>query len=320
MPIEHNANRDPRVETPSSVPDDYDERPTRPGDLLIAPAAVREVAEGHALLTVLTGANAGEVFTLTGDQVHLGRGKDAEARIDGVGISRRHARILRTADGRRILEDLGASNGVLVNGRRIERIELVSGDRVQLGPVVVLRFAVVDGHERALAYQLYEGSTRDALTRTYNRRYMNERLAEEIAYARRHSTRLSLMMLDLDHFKRVNDQHGHGVGDMVLRIAAAQLQRIIRKEDVLARYGGEEFLVLLRGIEHANAGILAERLRRSVESLSIPCESGPLRVTVSVGVASLHECDGNAPLEAVVQLADERLYRAKSEGRNRVCL
>jgi diguanylate cyclase (GGDEF)-like protein len=191
---------------------------------------------------------------------------------------------------------------------------------VQLGPVVVLRFAVVDGHERALAYQLYEGSTRDALTRTYNRRYMNERLAEEIAYARRHSTRLSLMMLDLDHFKRINDRHGHGVGDVVLRIAAAQLQRIIRKEDVLARYGGEEFLVLLRGIEHTNVGILAERLRRSVESLSIPCESGSLRITVSVGVASLHECDGNAPLEAVVQLADERLYRAKSEGRNRVCL
>jgi diguanylate cyclase (GGDEF)-like protein len=128
------------------------------------------------------------------------------------------------------------------------------------------------------------------------------------------------MMLDLDHFKRVNDQHGHGVGDTVLRIAAAQLQRIIRKEDVLARYGGEEFVVLLRGIEHTNVGILAERLRRSVESLSIPCESGPLRVTVSVGVASLHECDDNAPVEAVVQLADERLYKAKSEGRNRVCL
>jgi diguanylate cyclase (GGDEF)-like protein len=320
MPDEHSAEPLPRVETPSTVPDDNDDRPTRPGDLAVAPAAVRAVAEDHAMLTVLTGANAGEVFSLNDDQIHLGRGKDADVRIDGVGVSRKHARIVRTEDGRRIIEDLGASNGVLVNGRRIDRIELVSGDRVQLGPVVVLRFALVDGHEKALAYQLYEGSTRDALTGTYNRRYLNERLTEEIAYARRHDTRLTLMMLDLDHFKRVNDVHGHGAGDMVLRIAAAQLQRIIRREDILARYGGEEFVVLLRGIEHKNAGILAERLRRAVESLSIPYESGPLRVTISVGVVSLHECVGNAPLETLIQSADERLYKAKSEGRNRVCL
>ncbi len=317
---EQDVNRDARVETPSTVPDDNDDRPTRPGDLAIAPAAVRGVAEDYALLTVLTGANAGEVFTLNGDEVHLGRGKEADLRIDGVGISRKHARIVRTKDGRRILEDLGASNGVLVNGRRIDRVELTSGDRVQLGPVVVLRFAVVDDHERGLAYQLYEGSTRDALTRTYNRRYMNERLAEEIAYARRHGTRLSLMMLDLDHFKRINDQYGHGAGDMVLRIVAAQLQRIIRKEDVLARIGGEEFLVLLRGIEHKNVGILAERLRRAVEGLSIPWEARPLRATVSIGVVSLHECAGEALAEAFLQSADERLYKAKSEGRNRVCL
>jgi diguanylate cyclase (GGDEF)-like protein len=314
------VNRDARAETPSSVPDDNDDRPTRPGDLAVAPAAVRAVAENHALLTVLTGANAGEVFTLNSDQVHLGRGKDADVRIDGVGISRRHARIVRTEDGRRILEDVGASNGVLVNGRRIDRTELVSGDRLQLGPVVVLRFAIVDDHERALAYQLYEGSTRDALTRAYNRRYLNERLAEEVAYAHRHGTRLSLMMLDLDHFKRVNDEHGHGAGDMILRIVAAQLQRILRKEDMVARYGGEEFVVLLRGIEHKNAGILADRLRRAVEGLSTPCDTGPLRVTVSIGVVSLHECAAEAPLEAFLNLADERLYNAKSQGRNRVCL
>jgi diguanylate cyclase (GGDEF)-like protein len=316
----HNVDRGARGETPSSVPDDNDDRPTRPGDLAVAPEAVRAVAADHALLTVLTGANAGEVFTLNGDQAHLGRGKDADVRIDGVGISRRHARIVRTGDGQHILEDLGASNGVIVNGRRVDRIVLVSGDRVQLGPVVVLRFALVDDHERALAYQLYEGSTRDALTRTYNRRYLNERLVEEVAFALRHDTRLSLMMVDLDHFKRINDEHGHGAGDMVLRIVAAQLLRILRKEDVLARYGGEEFLILLRGIDHKNVGILAERLRRSVGALSTPCESGTLRVTASIGVVSLHECVGNASVEAFLQLADERLYKAKGEGRDRVCL
>jgi two-component system cell cycle response regulator len=320
MPDPCSADHGPPVENPSVIPYDDDERPTRPGDLAVAPAAVRTVAEDHALLTVLTGVNAGEVFTLNGDEIHLGRGKDADVHLDGVGISRKHARIIRIAGGRRILEDLGASNGVLVNGRRIDRVELANGDRVQLGSVVVLRFALVDGHERALAYQLYEGSTRDALTRTYNRRYLNERVAEEISYSRRHDTRLSMVILDLDHFKRINDLHGHLAGDMVLQIVAAQLQRIIRKEDVLARYGGEEFVILLRGIEHKNVGILAERLRRAVETLSIPWESGPLRVAISLGVVSLHECIPNASLEALVQLADERLYKAKSEGRNRVCL
>jgi two-component system cell cycle response regulator len=296
-----------------------DESPTRPGDMLGSAARLPIIELDHPLLTVISGVNAGQVFALDREETTLGRDKDAHVRVDGVGVSRRHARIVRI-DGRHLLEDVGASQGVFVNGRRIERAELENGDRVQLGPAVVLRFALVGADEKALAFQLYEGSTRDALTGAYNRSYFEQRVAEEVAYAKRHVTHLGLILFDLDHFKRTNDVYGHVAGDMVLRVVTAQLQRILRKEDVLARYGGEEFVVLARGIEHRNVGILAERLRRAVEGLQIPLEFGSLAATVSVGVASLSECATNLSSEALVQLADQRLYEAKSNGRNRVCV
>ena len=110
---------------------------------------------------------------------------------------------------------------------------------------------------------------RDALTRAHNRRYLVERLGSEIAYARRHVTHLALIMFDLDHFKRVNDTHGHLAGDEVLREVAALVSRLIRAEDVFARFGGEEFVVLVRGIEHDNATRFAERMRSAVERLEV---------------------------------------------------
>jgi len=170
-----------------------------------------------------------------------------------------------------------------------------------------------------LAHKLYEGSTRDALTGLYNRKYAGERLAAEVAYAHRHGTLLSLVLFDLDYFKRVNDSFGHLAGDGVLRVVAGQVQKTIRAEDVLARYGGEEFVVLVRGIEHKSVGVLAERIRKGVERLEIPWESRNLKTTVSIGVASLSECGPKAAAEALVALADERLYQAKAGGRNRVC-
>ena len=187
---------------------------------------------------------------------------------------------------------------------------------MQIGPALVLRFGFIAADEEALARQLYEASTRDGLTRLYNRKYATRRLAEEFAYAQRHGTPLGVALFDLDHFKRVNDTFGHQAGDGVLRVVAAQVQKTIRAEDVLSRYGGEEFLVLVRGIEHKNVGVLAERIRKGVAGLSIPWESRTLRVTVSIGVASLSECGPGPTPEALVKLADERLYEAKAAGRN----
>jgi diguanylate cyclase (GGDEF)-like protein len=250
----------------------------------------------------------------------MGRGKEAQVRIDDSGASRAHARIIRPATGAYVLEDLGSTNGTFVGGRRIDRVELKSGDRVYLGPNIALSFAILDAQAEQINHQLYESSVRDTLTQAHNRRYFVERIAAEIAFARRHSSELSLIMLDLDHFKSVNDTHGHLAGDQVLREVAALVSRMIRAEDVFARFGGEEFVVLVRGIGHTNVGRFANRLRAGVEKLEIAAGDTTLGATISAGFASLAElAPDRRGGDALIGLADERLYRAKSAGRNRVC-
>ena len=232
----------------------------------------------RAILTVLTGLNAGQVFTIDADEITIGRGRETNVRIEDVGISRAHSRIVRTMEGRQfIVEDLSSTNGTFVGGKKIERAELRTGDRIQVGPNVVFRFAILDEAEEKLAHQLYEASTKDGLTKVYNRKYLIERMAAEVAYSERHKTPLSIILFDLDHFKKVNDTHGHLAGDVVLRVVAAQVQKTIRTEDVLARYGGEEFVILVRGIPHLNSAHFAERVRKAVERLSIPWEHIQIR-------------------------------------------
>lgn len=295
----------------------FDEPATVPGFgvSLIPPA--NATRPDRAVLTVLLGINAGEAFALERRETVIGRSREANILVEDAGISRRHV-CIRRKGGSYVLEDLGSTNGVFVNGQRVERTELEDGDRIQIGPSVVVRFGVTSAEEEALARRLYEGSTRDPLTGLFNRKYAGERLSAEVAYAQRHGTRLSLILGDIDLFKRINDGFGHAAGDVVLRIVAAQLQRTSRSEDVVARYGGEEFVVIVRGVEPPSVAILAERVRRAIERLTVPWESGTLKVTMSLGVASLVECGATGSPGALVALADERLYRAKAAGRNRV--
>jgi two-component system cell cycle response regulator len=328
---------DPKQTPPASPPDSLppEERPSSPrtvaewadeeastrtteANVAIAPPSASRQAT-RALLTVVSGPNIGRVYSVLEGETLLGRGKDVHVRMDDAGASRSHARIVAADGGRYFLEDLHSTNGTFVDGRRIERAELSSGNRFHIGPNIVVSFAILDAQAGRLALQNYESSVRDSLTRAHNRRYLVERLASEIAYARRHSSRLSLILFDLDHFKRVNDTSGHLAGDEVLRQVAALVSNLIRTEDVFARFGGEEFVVLVRGISHANVGRFAERLRAAVERLEIVSER-ILRVTISVGYASIHELsDVDRTSEALLRMADERLYRAKTGGRNRVC-
>src|SRR5262249_51262696 len=150
------------------------------------------------------------------------------------------------ADGRYFLEDLGSTNGTFIAGRRIDVCEITPGERIQLGPNMVVRFAITDDAEEELQRRLYESSTRDSLTRIYNRQYFTERLMAEVAYSRRQRVKLAVLLLDLDNFKTINDTYGHLTGDMVLRLVSAAMQRLVRIEDLVARYGGEEFVVLAR--------------------------------------------------------------------------
>jgi diguanylate cyclase (GGDEF)-like protein len=299
-----------------------EESSTRTTDATVAIAPASQAKQGRrALLTVVSGPSTGRVHPVRENETVIGRGKDSHIRLDDGGTSRAHARIVLAHDGQYLVEDLGSTNGTFVGGVRVVgRRELNSGDRINIGPNVVISFAILDSQAVRLTHQLYESSVRDPLTRAHNRRYLVERLASEIAYARRHKTRLGLLLLDLDHFKRVNDTYGHLAGDEVLREVSALVSRMIRAEDVFARFGGEEFVVLVRGIEHANTARFAERLRGAVERLEIPSAEAMLRVTVSVGFASLDELDeSERTADGLLRTADERLYRAKTGGRNRTC-
>jgi diguanylate cyclase (GGDEF)-like protein len=233
-----------------------------------------------------------------------------------------HARIYRDVEGGRwLFEDRGSTNGSFVGGKAVKApIEVKSGDRIQLGPNVVLRFAILDATEADLQRKLFDSSTRDALTHLYNRRYFAERLVAEVAYARRHQTPLALIMIDVDHFKAVNDTYGHLAGDAVLCAVADEILRVVRTEDVVARYGGEEMIVLARASGRDAGARLAERIRASMAELRVNGTGAPatIRLTVSLGVAVLDELDLGTEESALIGLADARLYRAKQAGRNRV--
>ena len=166
--------------------------------------------------------------------------------------------------------------------------------------------------------RLYEAAITDSLTGLFVRRYIMHKGKEEYRRSRRYNTPLTLIMCDIDHFKSVNDTHGHPVGDAVIRAVAKALSRGLRDVDVVGRYGGEEFLLLLPQTSAQDAGVAAERLREEIERLSVPIEGGePLRVTASFGVAEVN-LEGEDSLEGLLKRADDALYRSKASGRNQV--
>jgi diguanylate cyclase (GGDEF)-like protein len=159
-------------------------------------------------------------------------------------------------------------------------------------------------------------ATYDSLTNIFNRRTVMDRLKEEVARAEREGAPVSVIMADLDHFKHINDTHGHPVGDLVLCEAAHRMKAAIRAYDVLGRYGGEEFLIVLPGCPKPEAEAIAERLRERLESVPLKRREQKIRITGSFGVAC--SSDVAAEAESIIWAADAALYRAKHEGRNRV--
>lgn len=270
-------------------------------------------------LTVLSGRNAGTVYAVAGAPVLLGRGDNCDIRIQDDGVSGSHASLTRQGNAF-LLVDQGSTNGTWVNAERLHHPRQVEdGDRIQLGVETVLRADLHTMVEQEAAERLYDAGVRDPLTKAHNRRYLDDRADSEHAFALRHGTPLSVLMIDVDYFKRVNDTHGHQAGDEVLKNVSATLQYTVRKEDTLARYGGEEFLILVRGVPHEGATALGERVRSSLERLVIPWEGQQLRVTASVGVATMSPAQVYETPATLIAAADHCLYQAKETGRNRVC-
>jgi two-component system cell cycle response regulator len=274
-------------------------------------------------LVVIAGAHLGEIFPVD-CEIIIGRDTDANLRLaEDEGVSRRHARVTPMAEGA-LLADLGSQNGTFVDGDKVSERVLKEGMKIRIGQTTVLKFARYDAVEEAAQRSLLESALRDGLTRAFNRRYFLQRLAAEIRFAERHTQPLALLMLDIDHFKELNDGHGHMIGDDVLRAIVGVLGDTLRAEDVLARYGGEEFAVLVRGVNPEQSKILGERLRREVEMMELTKETGEaLAITVSVGIsmfplANAADVPSDQTGQKLIELADAALYRAKNGGRNRV--
>jgi diguanylate cyclase (GGDEF)-like protein len=181
--------------------------------------------------------------------------------------------------------------------------------------IVVLGTAIcltkLSQYERRLLIQ----SMTDPLTGLLNRRSFLELSGKEATRARRHGNPFSVLMLDIDHFKKVNDTHGHPVGDLVIKALGGVCTKALRPHDLLARYGGEEFVLTLPHTSADGARVVAERIREAVEQTAVPCESGPVRFTVSVGVATYADDES---FDHAVERADKALYVSKQSGRNRV--
>lgn len=273
----------------------------------------------EAALTVLRGELPGALFPLKADEIIIGRDTDVAISLPDHSLSRQHARICRR-NSIYSIEDLGSTNGTFVDGARISGTRVLEdGCRVHLGSRTVLHFRLYDTVELEAACASYALTVRDPLTGVYNRRYLQERLWSEAAYCRRHATALSVIMLDIDHFKRINDQYGHAVGDEALRALATTLAELTRREDVLARYGGEEFALIVRGIDRNETLLLAERIRCEVASRRLAVADGSISFTVSVGVAHCESGSSGDP-ESLLETADRALYSAKYAGRNLVSI
>lgn len=271
----------------------------------------------RACLTVITGAAAGQMFKLAKGEAVIGRSPTAAIRVVDDGVSRNHARIRNDSNGL-YLDDMESRNGTFVNGARVSGSTVLrEGDKIQVGRTTVLRFAFHDDLDESFHESLVSSALRDPLTKLFNKRYLLDRLDSELKFARRHNTPVSLLMIDVDHFKRINDTQGHLAGDAVLVNFAAALTKAVRNEDVVARFGGEELAVILRAIPMDPAFSLAERLRKMIEQTVTSHGGHELRATVSIGVAGYPSTKADT-VEQLMEAADRALYRAKHDGRNRV--
>ena len=245
----------------------------------------------------------------------IGRDANADIVVADPNASRLHTELVANAEGY-LARDLQSTNGTLVNGQQISEQQLRSGDTLQCG-TYIFKFLSDDSVETQYHETIYAAMTRDMLTGVFNKRYLLETLRREAARAVRSEQPLAILMLDIDHFKSVNDTWGHLVGDEVLREFGQRAMSECRQDDLLARYGGEEFCFVLSGTEIDGAVGIAERCRQSIAFPPFNTSAGELGITASIGVACFRLQQVVEP-SRLIEAADQRLYEAKETGRNRV--
>jgi diguanylate cyclase (GGDEF)-like protein len=271
-------------------------------------------------MIVVSGGVPGTMLPLSEQVTTLGRSPDTTFQLDDITVSRQHALLSIDPDGSVRITDEGSSNGTFVNGVRIARHcprRLEDGDRVQLGTTVVLKLVRLAPHDERFQRELFERSVRDPLTGLYNRSYFLSQIGLLAARGAARQVGLAILMLDIDHFKQVNDRYGHLVGDSVLREVAEVIRESTRAEDLVARYGGEEFVIALPVSVPQLATERAERIRAALAERTIAAQADEIQVTASLGL-SFGPPGRARQIMALLQVADQALYQAKAHGRNRV--
>ncbi|MEW5855097.1 MAG: GGDEF domain-containing protein [Myxococcota bacterium] len=268
----------------------------------------------EACLVQIYGKELGKKFPLDKLQLTIGRGPDNDIVCDMDNVSRSHAKVFNSASGV-FVEDQGSTNGTFVNDQEVKREKLKSGDLIKIGGTI-FKFLTGGDVEALYHEEIYSLTIRDGLTLIYNKRYLLDFLEREMARCSRYQRPLTLIMFDLDKFKRINDDFGHLAGDYVLKKVAGEVQKKVRKEECFARYGGEEFAIVLPDTTAERGAVLAEKIRAVIEATEFKFEDNNIPVTVSMGVQQMQDIHKEAL--QFMKAADEKLYRAKQEGRNRV--
>lgn len=272
------------------------------------------------VLQVVAGAEQGRVIKLVeGKRISIGRAREADFTVPDSSCSRKHAEFYLGPDGKAYVRDLNSTNGTIINKNMLkdDLVELVDGDRVQLGDNTVFRFARTTEQDVGVQIEVFERANKDALTGAFNRRRFDEAIEREVAFQRRGKQSFAVVLFDVDHFKKINDTFGHPAGDEVLREIGRRVPKATRQEDFFARIGGEEFVVLIRGEDIAGIMAISERIRHSMERTPIEYDGKVIPFTISVGFTVI-EPGAHVDKDEVVGLADQALYYSKQNGRNRV--
>jgi diguanylate cyclase (GGDEF)-like protein len=292
---------------------------------ILEPEAIVDRPENPSLLhylIVVRGGIPGTMLRLSQSTSSLGRGPDCTFQIHENSVSRRHALLSTDASGFAWITDMGSTNGTLVDGQRIPAQtpwRIRDGSRIQLGSSVLLKFLKLDACDEGFQREMYERTVRDGLTGLYNRSYFLNQIGPLAEQNAMQELGLAVIMVDLDHFKRINDTYGHDFGDHVLREAATVLRESTRSEDLVARYGGEEFVVALPTATLHQAAERAERIRAQIAGRHLEADGIRVRVTASLGLSYV-SARGGKTIASLISSADQALYDAKRTGRNRVAL
>jgi diguanylate cyclase (GGDEF)-like protein len=277
--------------------------------------AMPAVQPRSASLVQIYGKGVGRKLQLEAPVLTLGRGDTNDVMLDFDNVSRFHAEV-HNRNGHYAVVDKGSTNGTFVNDRRVKKEHLLnSGDLVKIGGSI---FKFISGTDIEGLYfeEIYRMTIIDGLTDIHNKRYLLEFLEREMARCARYKRPMALVMFDVDHFKKINDTHGHIAGDYVLKRLSALVNEKIRREELFARYGGEEFTVVMPEASAEQAATFAEKLRELVQAAEFTFDGVRIDVTVSLGVGQMQPMH-QTPLD-FIQFVDHALYAAKRGGRNRV--